>query len=61
MSMDSALEGQLSNEDGIELVRLASRCLQDEAHERPTARWLVTALRSIEKQIAVYILVIWTL
>ena len=50
MLMDSALEGQFSSADAIELFRLASRCLQDEAHERPNAKSLVTILRSLQKE-----------
>ncbi|KAL2505610.1 Protein kinase protein with tetratricopeptide repeat domain [Abeliophyllum distichum] len=38
MLMDSYLEGHFSNEDGTELVRLATRCLQYEARERPNHR-----------------------
>lgn len=48
--MDSALEGQFSSTDAIELFRLASRCLQDEARERPNAKSLVTILRSLQKE-----------
>eukprot|EP00252_Welwitschia_mirabilis_P025363 TRINITY_DN7887_c0_g1_i1.p1 TRINITY_DN7887_c0_g1~~TRINITY_DN7887_c0_g1_i1.p1 ORF type:complete len:520 (-),score=84.23 TRINITY_DN7887_c0_g1_i1:396-1955(-) len=48
--MDSALEGHFSNDDGTELVRLASRCLQYEARERPNAKSLVSALSSLQKQ-----------
>ncbi|KAK9123794.1 hypothetical protein Sjap_013396 [Stephania japonica] len=48
--MDSCLEGHFSNDDGIELVRLASRCLQYEARERPNAKSLVTALTSLQKE-----------
>lgn len=50
MLMDSALEGHFSNDDGTELVRLASRCLQYEARERPNAKSLVTALMSLQKE-----------
>ncbi|XP_030927617.1 serine/threonine-protein kinase BSK6-like isoform X1 [Quercus robur] len=50
MLMDSALEGHFSNDDGTELVRLASRCLQFEARERPNAKSLVTALMSLQKE-----------
>ncbi|VVA89613.1 unnamed protein product [Arabis nemorensis] len=46
---DSCLEGQLSDSDGTELVRLASRCLQYEASERPNIKSLVTALISLQK------------
>eukprot|EP00249_Psilotum_nudum_P022992 c28717_g1_i1 orf=628-2097(-) len=48
--MDSYLEGQYSNDDGIELVRLASRCLQYEPRERPNAKNLVTSLTVLQKQ-----------
>ncbi|KAM1198328.1 hypothetical protein ACFX2J_009703 [Malus domestica] len=50
MLMDSALEGNFSNDDGTELVRLASRSLQYEARERPNAKSLVTALMSLQKE-----------
>ena len=50
MLMDSALEGHFSKEDGTELVRLASRCLQYEARERPNAKSLVTSLMSLQKE-----------
>lgn len=50
MLMDSCLEGHFSNDDGTELVRLASRCLQYEARERPNAKSLVTALMSLQKE-----------
>ncbi|CAA7026106.1 unnamed protein product [Microthlaspi erraticum] len=46
---DSCLEGQISYSDGTELVRLASLCLQYEAHERPNIKSLVTALISLQK------------
>ncbi|KAJ8768515.1 hypothetical protein K2173_022610 [Erythroxylum novogranatense] len=44
MLTDSCLEGQFTNDDGTELVRLASRCLQYEPRERPNPKSLVTAL-----------------
>ncbi|GJT44761.1 probable serine/threonine-protein kinase [Tanacetum coccineum] len=47
---DSYLEGQFSSDDGTELVRLASRCLQEEPHERPNPRSLVTALIPLQKK-----------
>ncbi|KAG7027373.1 putative serine/threonine-protein kinase BSK3 [Cucurbita argyrosperma subsp. argyrosperma] len=58
MLMDSALEGHFSNDDGTELVRLASRCLQYEARERPNAKSLVTALLPLQKdsEVASYVL-----
>ncbi|XP_042032400.1 serine/threonine-protein kinase BSK7-like [Salvia splendens] len=43
MLTDSCLEGQFSNDDGTELVRLASRCLQYEARERSNPKSLVAA------------------
>ncbi|CAN1282513.1 Serine/threonine-protein kinase BSK5 [Linum perenne] len=43
MLMDSCLEEHFSNDDGTELVRLASRCLQFEPRERPNAKSLVIA------------------
>ncbi|CAM6094119.1 unnamed protein product [Calypogeia fissa] len=48
--MDSYLEGQFSNDDGTELVRLASRCLQFEPRERPNAKMLVTSLTPLQKR-----------
>lgn len=53
MLMDSCLEGQLSNDDGTELVRLATRCLQYEPRERPNAKTLVTALIPLQKETSV--------
>ncbi|KAF3670224.1 putative serine/threonine-protein kinase [Capsicum chinense] len=50
MLMDSCLEGYFSNDDGTELVRLATRCLQYEARERPNAKSLVTSLMSLQKE-----------
>lgn len=52
--MDSALEGHFSNDEGTELVRLASRCLQSEARERPNAKSLVISLMSLQKEEEVY-------
>ncbi|KAG2279067.1 hypothetical protein Bca4012_040615 [Brassica carinata] len=46
---DSCLDGQFSDSDGTELVRLASRCLQYEARERPNPKSLVTALTPLQK------------
>lgn len=46
---DSCLEGQFSSDEGTELVRLASRCLQYEPRERPNPRSLVTALVTLQK------------
>lgn len=50
MLMDSCLEGHFSNDDGTELVRLASRCLQYEPRERPNAKSLVTSLTPLQKE-----------
>lgn len=48
--MDSYLEGQFTNDDGVELVRLASRCLQSEPRERPNTKMLVTALTPLQRR-----------
>ncbi|KAL6556392.1 Serine/threonine-protein kinase bsk7 [Orobanche gracilis] len=53
MLTDSCLEGQFSNDDGTELVRLASRCLQYEPRERPNTKSLVSALIPLQKEIEV--------
>ncbi|KAK9910461.1 hypothetical protein M0R45_034421 [Rubus argutus] len=50
MLTDSCLEGQLSQDDGTELVRLASRCLQSEPRERPNPKSLVAALTALQKE-----------
>ncbi|KAK6935383.1 Serine-threonine/tyrosine-protein kinase, catalytic domain [Dillenia turbinata] len=50
MLTDSCLEGQFSNDDGTELVRLASRCLQYEPRERPNPKSLVAALIPLQKE-----------
>ncbi|KAL7150346.1 hypothetical protein ABFS83_05G106100 [Erythranthe nasuta] len=50
MLTDSCLEGQFSNDDRTELVRLASRCLQYESRERPDPKSLVTALIPLQKE-----------
>ncbi|XP_073034651.1 serine/threonine-protein kinase BSK5-like [Primulina eburnea] len=50
MLMDSCLEGHFSTDDGTELVRLATRCLQYEARERPNAKSLVASLLSLQKE-----------
>ncbi|KAK4764105.1 hypothetical protein SAY87_013543 [Trapa incisa] len=56
--MDSCLEGHFSNDDGTELVRLASRCLQYEPRERPNVKSLVTSLLPLQKdtQVPSYLL-----
>ncbi|KAJ8748921.1 hypothetical protein K2173_013356 [Erythroxylum novogranatense] len=53
MLTDSCLQGQFSNDDGTELVRLASRCLQYELRERPSSKALVSALAPLQKEITV--------
>ncbi|THG05602.1 hypothetical protein TEA_022143 [Camellia sinensis var. sinensis] len=50
MLTDSCLEGQFSNDEGTELVRLASRCLQYEPRERPNSKSLVAALIPLQKE-----------
>ncbi|MBA0863134.1 hypothetical protein Goshw_017154 [Gossypium schwendimanii] len=50
MLTDSCLEGQFSDNDGTELVRLASRCLQYEPRERPNPKSLVAALTPLQKE-----------
>ncbi|KAL9245350.1 hypothetical protein vseg_019012 [Gypsophila vaccaria] len=50
MLTDSCLEGQFSNDDGTEIVRLASRCLHYEPQERPNTRSLVAALAPLQKE-----------
>lgn len=50
MLTDSCLEGQFTNDDGTELVRLASRCLQYEPRERPNPKSLVAALNPLQKE-----------
>ncbi|KAI4315413.1 hypothetical protein L6164_028226 [Bauhinia variegata] len=49
MLTDSCLEGQFSDDEGTELVRLASQCLQSEPRERPNPKSLVTALIPLQK------------
>ncbi|KAL4186733.1 hypothetical protein AMTRI_Chr09g35550 [Amborella trichopoda] len=46
--MDSHLEGNFSPEEGTEVVRLASRCLQYEPRERPNPKSLVAALAPLQ-------------
>ncbi|CAN6471504.1 unnamed protein product [Victoria cruziana] len=50
MLMDSGLEGHFSTDDGTDLVRLASRCLQFESRERPNIKSLVAALAPLQKE-----------
>jgi BR-signaling kinase len=52
--MDSYLDGQFTNDDGTELVRLASRCLQFEPRERPNAKMLVAALTPLQRRTEVF-------
>ncbi|XP_022942959.1 probable serine/threonine-protein kinase At5g41260 [Cucurbita moschata] len=49
MLTDSCLEGQFSNDEGTELVRLASRCLQYEPRERPNSKSLVSSLTPLQQ------------
>jgi BR-signaling kinase len=51
MLIDSCLEGQFSSDDGTELIRLASRCLQYEPRERPNPKSLVTAMIPLQKDL----------
>ncbi|KAG8044020.1 hypothetical protein GUJ93_ZPchr0458g22710 [Zizania palustris] len=51
MLTDSCLEGQFSNEEGTELVRLASRCLHYEPRERPNVRSMVQALAPLQNDL----------
>jgi hypothetical protein len=51
--MDSCLEGHVSNSDGTELMRLASRCLQYEARDRPNLKTVVSGLASLQKDASV--------
>ncbi|XP_058212906.1 serine/threonine-protein kinase BSK5-like [Rhododendron vialii] len=48
--MDSSLEGHFSKDDAMELMRLASRCLQNEARERPNSKSLITVLMHLQKE-----------
>lgn len=50
MLTDSCLEGQFSNDEGTELLRLASRCLQYEPRERPNPKSLAAALIPLQKE-----------
>ncbi|KAJ0249538.1 BSK9 [Hirschfeldia incana] len=47
--MDSALDGQYSDEDMTELIHLATRCLRFEPDERPSIKFLLMALSRLEK------------
>ena len=48
--MDSALDGQFSDEDRAELIHLASRCFRREPDERPSIKFLMSALSRLEKR-----------
>ncbi|KAG6491106.1 hypothetical protein ZIOFF_052438 [Zingiber officinale] len=50
MLTDFCLEGQFSDEDGTEFVRLASRCLQYEQRERPNVKSIIHALTPLQKE-----------
>ncbi|XP_058200793.1 serine/threonine-protein kinase BSK7 [Rhododendron vialii] len=50
MLTDSCLEGQFSIDEGTELVRLASRCLQYEPRERPNPKSVVAALVPLQTE-----------
>ncbi|KAK9940660.1 hypothetical protein M0R45_017309 [Rubus argutus] len=50
MLMESCLEGHFSNDDGTELLRLASECLQYEPCKRPNPMSLVNALVPLQKE-----------
>ncbi|KAJ0547580.1 hypothetical protein HanIR_Chr08g0373781 [Helianthus annuus] len=50
MLADSCLEGQFSKDDGTELVRLGSRCLQYHPRERRNPRSLVSTLIPAQKE-----------
>ncbi|ERN09267.1 probable serine/threonine-protein kinase At4g35230 [Amborella trichopoda] len=51
--MDSSLEGQYASEDATKLVGLASRCLQFEPRDRPTYKFLLTAIAPLQKEVEV--------
>ncbi|WVZ87749.1 hypothetical protein U9M48_034339, partial [Paspalum notatum var. saurae] len=51
MLLDSCLEGQFSNEEGTEMVRLASRSLHYEPRERPNVKSLVQALAPLQRDV----------
>ncbi|CAH9147885.1 unnamed protein product [Cuscuta epithymum] len=48
--MDSSLEGQYGNEDASALVELASKCLQYESRDRPSIKFILTAVGPLQKQ-----------
>ncbi|KAL1200573.1 Serine/threonine-protein kinase BSK6 [Cardamine amara subsp. amara] len=48
--MDSALDGQFSDEDRAELIHIASRCLKTEPEERPSIMSLMASLSRLQKR-----------
>lgn len=50
--MDSCLEGHVSSSDGTDLMRLASRCLQYEARDRPNLKTVVSGLECLQKDVS---------
>ncbi|XP_019097638.1 PREDICTED: probable serine/threonine-protein kinase At5g41260 isoform X3 [Camelina sativa] len=48
--MDSALDGQFSDEDRTELIHIASRCLKTEPEERPGIKFLKATLSRLQKR-----------
>lgn len=52
--MDSALDGQYSDEDRTELIHLATRCLRFEPDERPRIKFLTLALSRLEKRVELF-------
>lgn len=48
--MDSALDGQFSDEDRTELMHLASRCLKTDPNERPGMKFLTSTLSRLERR-----------
>lgn len=46
---DSHLEGKFSEEDATAIVKLASKCLQQEPRDRPSTKDLVAALTALSK------------
>ncbi|KAJ0228887.1 Kinase with tetratricopeptide repeat domain-containing protein [Hirschfeldia incana] len=48
--MDSALDGQFSDEDRTELIHLASRCLKTDPNERPGLKFLTSTLSRLQRR-----------
>ncbi|KAH0847480.1 hypothetical protein HID58_090015 [Brassica napus] len=48
--VDSALDGQFSDEDRTELMHIASRCLKTEPEERPSIRFLMSTLSRLQRR-----------